>query len=114
MDPLTTALGLMFVVIALNHAVMRIEGLNKFRALYVAIQCLNVSMAVGILIVGVPGLESLPLARYILSMLFVFRLVMNFNERQNQMQDDKMAKLWAEQERIREQIQAGEVEPEER
>lgn len=113
MDPLTTALGLMFTVIALNHAVTRIEGLSKIRALYLSVQSLNVSFALGILIVGVPGLESMPLARYILAMLFVFRLVMNYSERQNAMQDDRMAQLYAEQERIREQIAAAEAEADE-
>ena len=48
-----------------------------------------------------------------LSMLFVFRLVMNYSERQTQLQDERMEQLYAEQVRIREQIAAGEAETEE-
>ncbi len=106
MDPLTTALGLIFTVIAVNHIVMRIEWLARIRAVYLAIQSMNAAFALGILVIGIPGTESMPLARYVLSMLFVSRLVMNYNDRQNHRQDERMAQIFAEQERIRAQLAA--------
>ncbi|MFT7518218.1 MAG: hypothetical protein ACI9MC_000348 [Kiritimatiellia bacterium] len=76
--PSTTLLFLLIVgLIAVNQLVMRVAALRGSPWAFWTVQVLNLTIACGILLWGLPGFDHMPFIKWIFGLLLIFRIVQN-------------------------------------
>lgn len=82
MTPADLALPVVIGTMAANHLVMRVVALRGHPLAFWPLQVLNLLVGSGLILLGLPGFDTLPIVAWMLALLFFFRVVLNNNERQ--------------------------------
>ena len=82
MTPADLALPVVIGTMAANHLVMRVVALRGHPLAFWPLQVLNLVVGSSLIMLGLPGFDTLPIVAWMLALLFFFRVVLNNNERQ--------------------------------
>lgn len=88
--------ALLFVVIALlglNQAAMRVPTLRDDDRVYWMVQFLDLAVATGLILYGLPGFEAFPAVPIVIGLLFVMHVAQNYNMRARARGADRQAEI---------------------
>lgn len=97
-------LFLFITLLGVNQIVMRTD-LFRRPVLYGCLQVLNVFTAGLVAVAGVPGFENMPYGVYVLSIILLFRVVMNHFQRREAFAEDRAEQLEIERRKVLEQLE---------
>ena len=83
MDLGTLVLFGVILVMALNQAAMRVERLAADDRVYFAVQFIDIGVAAGLILFGMPGMEAFPAVPVVLGLLFLMHVAQNYNRQRN-------------------------------
>ena len=104
MDVGTAVLFGVVLVLAINQAIMRVERLASDDRAYFAVQFIDIAVAAGLILYGMPGMEAFPAVPPVLGLLFLMHVAQNYNARSLRIraeQDDEREAIEAEAQRLR-------------
>ncbi len=99
-------------VMALNHLVVRTGFARRFPPLFYLVVGLDLVLAVGVLLVGLPGLPGL--ARLMVALVLMMHVAQDFRTRQQWLTEEREAELeleYQEARRLAEQEEQGQDPP---
>lgn len=92
---------------ALNHLVVRTGAARRWPVLFYGVVAVDVALAIGVLLVGIPGLPGL--ARIMVALVLMMHVAQDFRTRQGWIAEDREAELeleYREAKRLAEQEEA--------
>ena len=77
MDLSTGVLLGVVAVMGANQVLMRVASLRGVSALFWLLQAVNLAVACGVLLYGMPGFEHVPAIKWMIGLLFLWRTIQN-------------------------------------
>lgn len=91
MDLGTRTLLLIVAILGINQAAMRIERFQGDDRVYWTVQAVDLVLATGIIVFGLPGFEHLPAVSIVVGLVFVMHVAQNYNMRALRQRDERNA-----------------------
>ena len=114
MDLSTWILFGVVAVLGINQAVMRVERLQDDDRVYFAVQIVDLLMASGCILIGLPGFDAFPAVPVVVGLLILLHVAQNYNaraHRQREARAEERAEIEAEAARRRAAREAQEEGP---
>lgn len=100
MDLGTTVLFAVVALLALNQVVMRVPALQRRGGVFFTLIGAEILVGAAILVLGLPGLERVPAARWVVGLLFLAHAAQNLNVRTRMLREAGRARSEARQARV--------------
>lgn len=96
------ALLIVIGAMATNHLVMRVHALRGSPWVFWPLQFANLAVGTGLILLGIPGFEELPVVSWLIALLFFFRVVQNNGMRQAWLLDKAYTKEHGDEKAVKE------------
>ncbi len=90
MDRSTSVFLAIIAVLVLNQAVHRLPVLTRLRLLFWSVVCLDVGLAAGAIVFGLPGFQHAPSVSWVVGLLLGLHIVQNIRARSALVREDRM------------------------